>query len=98
MTDVQATLVITREYADLLKASKSAASHKCHDDLQLAVHRLSEHLNGLADLIWAVPLRKGKGPRSLAFSDGKKEKLSELSDLLSEAHRNLQTVLSSANL
>ncbi|OAL53438.1 hypothetical protein IQ07DRAFT_360737 [Pyrenochaeta sp. DS3sAY3a] len=98
VTDIKATLVITCECADFLKASNSPAAHKCHDDLQLAVHRLSEHLSRLADFVWAVPLRNPSGMRSLALSDGKKGMLADLKQQLCEAQRNLQSLLSSNNL
>lgn len=95
---MQATLVIARDCVDILKKSKSPTAQQSYQDLQTSVDRLHGHLNRLIDFVWVTLLRNGKGLRFLALSDGKKKKLAELRELLSDAHRNLQTVLASANL
>lgn len=95
---MQQTLILARECADVIKKSKAPAAQRSYRDLPGSTNRLQAAVDELAEFIWSTLLRKGKGLSRLSLNENKKNRLSELRGLISEAHQNLQFILQSANM
>ncbi len=98
MTDLQATLMVVREEYDALRNSRIPAARLATQTLPDTIARLQQHLDRLVHFANTHLLNKGKGLSRLGLSERRRKELTEIRNDISDAHRNLQLVLSSANL
>ena len=87
-----------RDEDDALRNSTIPAARLAYETLPNTIERLQKRLNELVDFAHAHLLRNGKGLSRLGLSARRKKQLVDIRDSISDAHRNLQLVLLSANL
>ncbi|USP76497.1 hypothetical protein yc1106_03771 [Curvularia clavata] len=98
VTDLQATLIVVRDEDDALRNSTIPAARLAYETLPNTIGRLQKRLDEVVDFAHAHLLRNGKGLSHLGLSARRKKQLVDIRDSISDAHRNLQLVLLSANL
>ncbi|KAF2442021.1 hypothetical protein P171DRAFT_522929 [Karstenula rhodostoma CBS 690.94] len=98
VTDLQATLIVVRYEYESLRNSRIPAARLVYQTLPDTIKRLQQCLDQLVDFAHANLVRNGKGLSRLGLSKAKREQLVHIRDDISDAHRNLQLLLHSANL
>lgn len=89
---------MVRDEDDAVRNSTILAAGLAYKTLPDIIQKLQKRLNELVDFAHENLLRNGKGLPHLGLSARRKKQLVDIRDNISDAHRNLQLVLLSANL
>ncbi|KAF2639458.1 hypothetical protein P280DRAFT_37882 [Massarina eburnea CBS 473.64] len=98
VTDLQTTLIVVRDHYEALRDNMLPAARLAYKTLPETTKKLQERLDRLIDFAKDTLLKNGKGLPRLGLSERKRKQLVEIRESISDAHRNLQLVLLTANI
>jgi hypothetical protein len=91
-------LILVRDEDHALRNSRISAARLAYKTMPETIEKLQKCLDQLVDFAHLNLLKKGKGLSRLGLSGRKRNQLADLRNNISDAHRNLQLILLSANL
>jgi hypothetical protein len=98
VTDLQATLIVTRDSIKVLRASSSTSAVEAYKSLPQLVDKTQTHINHLLEFSQSK-LLEGTGKFSFRTWNKQTEtRLSEFKRILVESHQQLHMAIASANV